>query len=483
MNKVKNKGKSLEELLEEALIPVEEQPYEVPGNWVWVKLGNIVTIGPSKPKLNYLDNESTSFVSMSAVSPEKGEITAIEQREFGKVKKGYTYFEEGDILFAKITPCMENGNTAIAQNLLNDFGFGSTEFFVLRSSEQINRKFLYYLLRSENFRKKAKSVMSGAVGQQRVPKSFLENYPFMLPPLAEQERIANKIESLFAKIDEAKQLIDEAKESFELRRAAILDKAFRGELTQDWHQKHANLESDSQQKLNDIAPLQWKLVDIESIAKKEKYSMAIGPFGSNLKVTDYRSSGVPLVFVRNIRSFNYDLEQKFVSTEKAKTLLPHSIEPNDILITKMGDPPGDADIYPAGLPKAIITSDCIKLKVDKELIINEFALYAIQSPFFQKQVREKSKGVAQQKISLDSFKKMKIYLPPISEQLEVVKLLRNSFESMQQENDLLQQTSERMNALKQSILQKAFRGELDTNDPTEESAIELLKENLKKQLN
>ncbi|MDT2262459.1 hypothetical protein P7H12_00590 [Paenibacillus larvae] len=130
------------------------------------------SINPSKPKLNFSDQFKTSFLPMSSIDPVSGQITFIKEREFSKVSKGYTYFQENDILFAKITPCMENGNTVIAKGMLNKFGFGSTEFYVLRPSNIVEGRFIYYLLRSEKFRKEAKAVMSGAVGQQRVPKNF-----------------------------------------------------------------------------------------------------------------------------------------------------------------------------------------------------------------------------------------------------------------------------------------------------------------------
>ncbi|MCQ4085943.1 restriction endonuclease subunit S [Saccharibacillus sp. JS10] len=468
MNKVKKKGKSLEELLEEALVPVEEQPYEVPGNWVWVKLSPGYSLCLDKYRKPINSSERASRIGIVPYYGATGQVGWIDD---------YLTDEELVLLGEDGAPFFDPLKSKAY--LIQGKSWVNNHAHILKSNYgSLGNIYMLHYLNQFNFN----GYVSGSTRLKLTQKKMSE-IPIPLPPLTEQKRIANKIESLFAKIDEAKQLIEEAKESFELRQAAILDKAFRGELTRDWHQKHANVESDFQRKPNNTASLPWKMVDIESIAKKEKYSVAIGPFGSNLKVTDYSSSGVPLVFVRNIRSFKYDLDQKFVSIEKAETLLPHIIESNDILITKMGDPPGDADIYPVGLPKAIITSDCIKLKVDEEVIINEFVLYAIRSPFFQKQIREKSKGVAQQKISLDSFKKMKIYLPPISEQLVIVNLLRNSFESMQQESELLQQIGEEIDNLRQSILQKAFRGELGTNDPTEESAIELLKENLNNQLN
>ncbi|MFF2912865.1 hypothetical protein [Paenibacillus sp. NPDC057934] len=112
---------------------------------------------------------------------------------------------------------------------------------------------------------------------------------------------------------------------------------------------------------------------------------------------DYREEGVPLIFVRNIRSSNYDLNNKFVSEEKAEELKAHMVGSGDILITKMGDPSGDSDICPESVERAIITADCIKLRVNTKIVSRKYILYAIRSDFVQKQIRKESKEVAQQK--------------------------------------------------------------------------------------
>ena len=215
-------------------------PYQIPQNWRWVRLGDIVDINPSKKKLvDIEDDQICTFIPMSSISDKTGEIENPEIREYAKVKKGYTFFLENDILFAKITPCMENGKIAIAQNLINGFGFGSTEFHVIRTNPYINTKLIYYLLRSKKFRMEAKKEMTGAVGQQRVPKSFLENYLFPLPPKAEQDKIVELLDKLYAKEVEISK-IEALEGEIDSLRQSILNKAFRGELgTNDPTDEHA----------------------------------------------------------------------------------------------------------------------------------------------------------------------------------------------------------------------------------------------------
>ncbi|MGJ7035949.1 restriction endonuclease subunit S [Anoxybacillus eryuanensis] len=215
-------------------------PYPIPRSWKWVKLGDIVEINPPKKKLADIeDSENCTFIPMPSVNDKTGEIENYEVRKYGEVKRGYTLFLENDIIFAKITPCMENGKIAIAQNLINGFGFGSTEFHVIRTNHYVNTKLIYYLLRSKKFRMEAKKEMTGAVGQQRVPKSFLENYLVPLPPKAEQDMIVELLDKLYVKESEIKSIELLEKELDSLRQS-ILSKAFRGELgTNDPSDEHA----------------------------------------------------------------------------------------------------------------------------------------------------------------------------------------------------------------------------------------------------
>ncbi|WP_429906667.1 restriction endonuclease subunit S [Heyndrickxia coagulans] len=207
-----------------------EQKLNIPDTWKMVRLGEVVQVNPPKKKLEEIsDQQICTFVPMPAVSDKTGKIESPEEKEYAKVKKGYTFFLENDVLFAKITPCMENGKSAIAKNLKNGFGFGSTEFHVLRTNEYINERYLHYLVRSKKFRLEAKGEMTGAVGQQRVPKEFLVNYPFPLPPKEEQNAIVDILDEIFTRDDIAYRII-ETKYELETLKQSILSKAFRGEL-------------------------------------------------------------------------------------------------------------------------------------------------------------------------------------------------------------------------------------------------------------
>ena len=156
--------------------------------WGLVPLGSVCYINPKKgqdPRLN--SGVEVSFVPMPAVT-ERGEIDATAVKEYDEVKTGFTYFAENDVLFAKITPCMENGKGAIARGLSNGIGAGSTEFHVLRPIDgKSNPYWLYVLTMFESFRKLARRMMTGTGGQLRVPANFLEDYMVSLPPFEKQQ--------------------------------------------------------------------------------------------------------------------------------------------------------------------------------------------------------------------------------------------------------------------------------------------------------
>lgn len=158
-------------------------------------LGDVCEINPRLPRNHGLaDDKAVSFVPMAAVDENAGAIRDRHNRVFGEVKKGYTSFREGDVLFAKITPCMENGKAAIARGLIDGIGFGSTEFHILRAKESVLPDWLYYFVRRESFRREAKRNFTGTAGQQRVPTSFLASTEIPIPTIHEQRRIVELLD-------------------------------------------------------------------------------------------------------------------------------------------------------------------------------------------------------------------------------------------------------------------------------------------------
>jgi len=204
---------------------------KVEKKWGMRKMDEICYIDPSKSELkNLSDNLEVSFIPMSAVDDVSGSIITQDKKLLGKVKKGYTYFREGDVLFAKITPCMENGKSAIAKNLINGIGFGSTEFHILRPLGKVLSEWIYFYIRQPWFRKEAERHFTGTAGQQRVPQEFLEKTEIPLPPLSEQKKIVSYLDTLRKKVEKLKKLQAETATDLTELRASILSKAMKGEL-------------------------------------------------------------------------------------------------------------------------------------------------------------------------------------------------------------------------------------------------------------
>lgn len=351
-----------------------------------------------------------------------------------------------------------------------------------------------------------------------IDTASLHSYPLSIAPLNEQRRIVAKIEKLFSDLDAGVAALKRAKANLKQYRAAVLKAAVEGKLTEEWRAMHptkepasallARILKERRQKweADQLAkfaaakkeppknwrdkyvepsppnvvgmpelPADWCWASVEQLAAEERYALAIGPFGSNLKVPDYRETGVPLIFVRNIRSGVFGGENcKYVTTAKASELNAHSVDAGDILITKMGEPPGDACQYPHGNPKAIITADCIKMRLHKLLPNAQLIVFAINSQTVRNQIVHITKGVAQQKVSLDRFSTIAIPLSPLDEQQQIVGEVEEKLSQIDAAETQIEHGLLRAARLRQSILKQAFEGKLVPQDPNDEPASVLL---------
>ncbi|MCS6267909.1 MAG: restriction endonuclease subunit S [Vampirovibrio sp.] len=184
-----------------------EQPFTLPDNWLWVRLGEVSFINP---KNTCDDSVEFSFIPMNLVSKKFNEHPSFEKRLWKDIKKGFTHFANNDVVLAKITPCFENGKSGIMKDLLNGFGAGTTELYVFRGVAGLVLPELVYIhFKTSLFLKNGETNMTGSAGQKRVPRSFVENYSLPLPPLAEQQRIVAKVEELLSKSAEIKEYFSE----------------------------------------------------------------------------------------------------------------------------------------------------------------------------------------------------------------------------------------------------------------------------------
>lgn len=191
-----------------------------------VKLSEVAEINPRRSTLEFADDELVTFVPMEAVDDVTGSVLRPVERKFVEVKRGYTVFLEDDVIFAKITPCMQNGKHAIARGLANGVGFGSTEFHVIRAGAAVTPEWIHYFLRREQTLDAAVKTFTGTVGQQRVPGSFLEALEIPLPHIDEQRCIAARLKTQLAAVEEARKAAQAQLRDFKRLTPSILEAAF-----------------------------------------------------------------------------------------------------------------------------------------------------------------------------------------------------------------------------------------------------------------
>ena len=180
---------------------------QTPNGWRLVRLGDVAEVNPRRPPLNVSDETPVTFLPMSAVAENCSGILAREVRQFSEVAKGYTYFEEDDLLFSKITPCLQNGKHTLATGLKGRFGFGTTEFHVVRSDSSLTPKYLFRISTQSHIIDHCAKSFTGTAGQQRVQPETLKALPILLPPLPEQRAIAAVLDSIDEAIEGAEAVI------------------------------------------------------------------------------------------------------------------------------------------------------------------------------------------------------------------------------------------------------------------------------------
>ena len=446
----KKKELTIEEKLEQALVPREEWPYEVPENWCWVRLGDLYEINP---KNNADNNIESSFIPMEKIEAGfKSEFT-YEIKTWGDAKKGHTQFADGDVAFAKISPCFENRKSMIIKGLKNGIGAGTTELIVLRQP-LVDQMYTFWIVSSDDFVSKGKATYSGTVGQQRISMDYVRNYPIPLPPLPEQQRIVNRIESLFSKLDEAKEKAQEALDSFEMRKAAILHKAFSGELTEKWREEKG------------VGIDNWEIIKLSDCSTS---------IGDGLHGTPVFDDNGEYYFVNGnnfqIDHLNIKPDTKKVNEEEYKKYYINLSKENTVFVSINGTL-GKTSFY--NDEPIILGKSACYINVN-ERIDKYYLRYYFETKEFIDYANEKATGSTIKNLGLKAIRNMEIRLPNILEQRIIVKVLDDIIKNEYIYREIIYDVLFQIDIIKKSILAKAFRGELGTNCLEEESSINILK--------
>ncbi len=415
---------------------------ELPEGWEVVELGEIASVEWGNTSITKKSYVESGYVAYSAAGPD-GYLSHFENEGDGIVLSA---------IGAGCGKCFRaSGRWTAIKNTIT-----------IKPQPGISNGFLFYYLNNP------KSWEISGSGQPFITLGSGRKNSIPVPPVAEQTRIAAKLDELLAQVDTLKARIDGIPALLKRFRQSVLAAAVSGRLTEAWRAVNAP-------EIASSFDNGWRTTPVDQLSADEKYSLAIGPFGSNLKVSDYREEGRPLIFVREIRSERFgDEKTKFITCVKFAELSAHQVSAGDILITKMGDPPGDVAIYPENAPDAVITADCIKFRVDESVILRKFAYFQMKSELFRQKIQEISAGVAQQKVSLGNFRGLALLVPPLAEQTEIVRRVEQIFAFADQLEVKVASAKSRIDHLTQSILAKAFRGELVPQDPNDEPASVLL---------
>ena len=451
MTKKPEAERDAEELVQQAMVPEEDQPYKVPENWLWVPY-QIVSdrVGESVSPFKFPEEifELYSVPSWDNYSPEFLVGDAIRSSKQA--------VEPGDVLLCKINPRINRVWFVNDKHTYRQIA--SSEWIICRPGELFSSKCLMYYFASPFFRDLMNSNVSGVGGSltRARPKTIVE-YPIPLPPLPEQQRIVSVIEALFSKLDRARELLEEVQDAFEEHKATILARAFRGELTAKWRaERGVKFEKE------------WKKEPLENLCD----SVSDGDH----QPPPQTEEGIPFLVISNIASGEIDFsDTRFVSTNYYKSLSnKRRPQIGDILFSVTGS---------FGIP-AMVKDDspfCFQRHIAlirPNRIDNTYLYYFLQNPEVYQEISSIATGVAQLTVPIRGLRQLFVPVPPKEEQQEIVRILDNLLDQSSAAASLCDQL-EQIDQLKKTILAKAFRGELNTNDPTEESAEKLLRDVLR----
>lgn len=432
--KTKNSNLSIEERLEQALISNWDEPYKLPSNWCWIKLSAICSLANgekcTEKDLVYLDAKTLRGV------------TEPQTRDSGIVvnKDQKVILVDGE----------NSGEVFVVPYR----GYMGSTFKIINIASNVNEMYIRYFI-DQNREKLRNNKVGSAI--PHLNKDLFFNLQLPFPPFNEQKRIVAHINAFFAKLDEAKEKAQEVVDGFETRKAAILHKAFSGELTAKWREK------------NDVPNEAWQQVKLGHLLKDIKY-------GTSEK-SDYSFTGVPILRIPNIGEMEL-LFDDVKQLQREECSPKEYLAENDILIIRSNgskDLVGKCALVCDLDRKYTYASFLIRLKT-KENVLAEYIVWYLNSEDARRQLFRKAKSSAGiHNINSKEIADIDIRIPSIKEQAEVVRILSNLIAKEKQARYVADETIEQIDTMKKSILAHAFRGELGTNDPSEESAVELLK--------
>ena len=498
---------SLEEKLEKALISVEEQPYKIPNNWVWTRLGEICNLftGNSIPE----SEKSTKYINLSdgykyiatkdigyngEINYENGVVIPYNEKKFRIAKTDSTLL------------CIEGGSAGRKAGIVDRDVCFVNKLCCFENNSNLESKIIYYYIKSENFLSLFRENMNGLIGG--VSLGNLKKIELPLAPLNEQKRIVEKLDFLFAKTKRAKEIIEEIKVDIENRKISILDRAFKGALTSKW--RNENKVTDVKELLksiNDEKIKKWEedclqaekngskkpkkpiikeiedmIVPVEEQAYKLPDSWVWVRLGDiirhtdNLDINKYYSNEqiINYVDIDSINNeFNYIEKFKKAKVKDLSSRARRILKKDFILYSSVRPYLNNFAIMKDELEDCIGSTGFFVFKPINISTLYIFRIFLV--PYIKELYLTSIKGFNSPSINVEIFNNTPIPLPPLEEQEEIVRILDEVLENENKVKELLE-LEERIDILEKSILHKAFKGKLGTQNSNDEPAIKLLKE-------
>lgn len=482
---------------------------DLPPGWAWATLGEVCEINPGTDTSHLTPDDEVAFIPMASVSELSNIVDTSKRRPHREVSKGFTRFAPADVIFAKITPCMENGKIALVPEVPGGVAYGSTEFHVIRARAGIDPAYVRHYVSQQSFRDSARAKMSGAVGQQRVPVDFLRDAPIPIAPPAEQTGIANEIDVLFAELDTAEAALGRAREGVEQFRVSLLHAACTGALTAAWREANPPTETGADLLRRILAERRatWERTEHARLtakgtppkgeAWKARYVEPTAPEGVLLpdlpdgwvwaslgqltsKITSgsrdwgdhYAEEGPVLVRAQNIKT------DRLVTDGLAHVAPPGTlgeartgVRLNDLLITITGANVTKSALVHVDLGEAYVSQHvglCRPVSADMAAFLH---LVIVSDSVGRRQLLEAAYGAGKPGLNLQDLASVCVPLPPLSEQHWIIAKVQDLISSAV---PVTKTGLDQGVSLRQSILHAAFTGRLVPQDPADEPASALL---------
>lgn len=460
---------------------MSDELIELPESWLLEEIKTLCEFNPKHDK-DIPDNTEISFVPMAALNEKTGTIQEQNSKLLGEVRKGYTHFADGDVIFAKITPCMENGKSAVAKNLISGLACGSTEFHILRSNGVLAPEYLYFFLRQRRYLDMASGAMTGVVGQRRLPKEFLLETKIPLPPLNEQKRIVTKIEGLNDRTQRAKEALEAIPKLCDRFRRSVLDAAFRGDLTANWRKENED-NSTTKDFLIEAGIQPANEANLPSLPNGWAWVLAgnLCNIKSGVALGKKRTPGTQLIELPYLRVAN--VQRGWLDLNEIKTVLvtPKEAEAlylnnGDILMNEGGDRDklGRGWVWEEEIKNCIHQNHVFRLRLKTDKVPSRYISY-YANEFGQKYFMNQGKQTTNlASISMSKLSNLPLPIAIPGEMELIIQLIEKMFKIIDLMNQEHQKAIKLLDILEQATLSKAFRGELVPQDPDDEPASILL---------